>query len=405
MIKRSKIILFTLVIATFFIASSLTTIGLNLENTSTDSVPYNGDLKVYVVEPSSRWDNYDRDPYHYGFLDFALEESLSIEYQDTYTTQVTWDASAAGYSNINENNLMVIATIFSPEVSKGYSYPPFQNPFDAHYVDATAGAEPGETGYNTVNEDFTHTVFVEEATATWCPHCPVMAEALNDIYQSGDYPFYFVAMIADMADDAENRLIQDYNIYGYPSAYFDGGQKVIVGGYDDESYYRTRIEQCGARDVHELALNVTVGWLGGGDLDISVTITNNEEIINTAPETPTITGEISGAARKEYKYTISTVDPDGDDVFYWILWFEGCPGVTWEGPYDSGEEVVFPYTWDEKGTHTISVKSKDSKGSESDWATLEVSMPKAKSFSIVSRFKNLERFPIISVFLKNLLKI
>ena len=41
--------------------------------------PYKGHLRVYVVEPVSRWDNYDGDPYHFGFLDFAFSDKLSIE--------------------------------------------------------------------------------------------------------------------------------------------------------------------------------------------------------------------------------------------------------------------------------------------------------------------------------------
>ena len=49
--------------------------------------------------------------------------------------------------------------------------------------------------------DFMHVVFCEEATATGCPYCPAMSEALCSIYQSGDYPFYFVAMVADVNPD------------------------------------------------------------------------------------------------------------------------------------------------------------------------------------------------------------
>ena len=134
-------------------------------------------------------------PYHFGFLDFAINEQLSIEYLGTYSKQVTWNAQEAGYSNVQEDNLMVIAAVFNPDVNEGYANPPSKNPFDAHYVDAAAGAKPGETGSNIVKENFTHTVFVEEATAQYCPYCPAMAEALNNISKSDDYPFYFVALI------------------------------------------------------------------------------------------------------------------------------------------------------------------------------------------------------------------
>jgi hypothetical protein len=46
--------------------------GDGLHTGKVTSQPYNGYLRVYVVEPTSRWDNYDADPYHFGFLDFAI---------------------------------------------------------------------------------------------------------------------------------------------------------------------------------------------------------------------------------------------------------------------------------------------------------------------------------------------
>jgi len=401
---RKKVIIMTLVIATVFILSSLTAIGINVNTTKVqDDLPYTGNLRVYVVEPESRWDDYDDNPYHYAFLDFAIDEKLSIEYQDTYTNQVTWDASDAGYSNVGEDNIIVIASIFSPEINKAYANPPFQYPFNAHYVDAAAGAEPGETGSNTVNEDFTHTVFVEEATATWCPYCPPMAEALNDVYESGDYPFYFVAMVADMAQKAEDRLVQDYNLYGYPSSFFDGGYKVLVGGYEDVSYYQTRIEQSGSRDVHELDLSVSVEWLGAGDLQIDVSITNNEEIINTAPDTPSIDGPTNGNINEEQEYTIVTTDPEGNEVYYWVEFCADCQDAVWSGPFESGEEFIIAHTWEAEGTYTVRAKAKDSQGIESDWGTLEVTMPRVNRFSTRLSQRFFDIFPQLSLIIKKIL--
>ena len=50
-----------------------------------DERPYNGRLIVYVVEQVSRWNMQDGNPYHFGFLDFAFDDKLSIEYLDTGT--------------------------------------------------------------------------------------------------------------------------------------------------------------------------------------------------------------------------------------------------------------------------------------------------------------------------------
>jgi len=111
-----------------------------------------------------------------------------------------------------------------------------------------------------------------------------------------------------------------------------------------------------------------------------------KESDNAAPYKPTINGPTSGKAGKTYDYTISTMDPDGDDVYYWVQWFEGCPGVTWQGPYPSGQEVTFSYSWEDRGNYTILVKAKDGDGAVSQVATLEVNMPKSK---FLSSLKNL----------------
>jgi len=355
----------------------------------TNSNLYVGQLRVYIAEPKSRWDNYDNDPYHYAFLDFAIDETLSIDYLQTYKTNTTWNAIDAGYKNVKQDNVIVIAAVFNPEINQGYANPPSKNPFDAYYVDAAAGATPGNTGYNQVTENFTHTIFAEEATATWCPYCPAMAEALNNVYQSGDYPFYFVALVADENDNAEYRLEQEYNLYGYPSSFFDGGYKVLVGGYDQESYYRTKIVTCGKRDVHDLDLSISVEWLGDGVLKIEVYIKNNEKMPNNAPLKPAINGPDSGKINSEIEYTFVAIDPDGDDIYYCINWSDDS-GEECLGPYKSGEEVKATHSWTEEGTYTVRVKARDTNNLESEWAELEVTMPKTKIISL-NRFEFLNR--------------
>jgi thiol-disulfide isomerase/thioredoxin len=338
------------------------------------SAPYNGYLRVYIVEPVSRWNNYDKVPYHYGFLDFAINEQLSIEYLGTYTKQVTWNAQQAGYGNVNENNIMVLAAVFNPAINKGYADPPSKNPFDAHYVDAAAGAKSGETGSNIVKENFTHTVFVEEATATWCPYCPAMANALNGVYESDDYPFYFVALIADQVESAYDHLKDVYNFIAYPSAFFDGGKKVTVGGNGQESYYRTKIEQCGKRDVHEMNLSISAIWKGNGVIDIAVNIKNNEEMPNGAPSTPTLSGPNSGKPNKNFTFNVTTTDPEGGQVWYWIDWGDGT-NTGWTGPFASGTGTTESHTWTTKENFTIKAKAKDNQDAESNWATLTVTIP------------------------------
>lgn len=94
---------------------------------------------------------------------------------------------------------------------------------------------------------------------------------------------------------------------------------------------------------------------------------------NNPPYTPEISGTIKGDSGKEMSFTFFTVDPNRDDLFYFIEWGNG-ETEKWIGPYDSGEQITINHTWDEKGSYTIRAKAKDINGAESDWETLKVSV-------------------------------
>ena len=108
-------------------------------------------------------------------------------------------------------------------------------------------------GYVQNTVEFTHTVFAEECTATWCSNCPTASEALYNVYQSDDYPFYYVALVDDMNSIADKRN-SDYSfglfkIIAFPTVYFDGGDINRVGRgstvEETENEYRTLIEEEG----------------------------------------------------------------------------------------------------------------------------------------------------------------
>ncbi|RLF57442.1 MAG: hypothetical protein DRN27_07775 [Thermoplasmata archaeon] len=63
----------------------------------------------------------------------------------------------------------------------------------------------------------------------------------------------------------------------------------------------------------------------------------------------------------EYEYLIYTKDINGDDVYFYVDWNDGTE-CEWIGPYESGEEVILKKTWNEYGTHMITVVAKDSNG-------------------------------------------
>ena len=124
--------------------------------------------------------------------------------------------------------------------------------------------------------DFTHAVFAEFGTATWCGYCKYAHAALKSIYASGDYPFYYVSLVTDKNSDAQARVNQ-YNIYGYPTVWFDGGYRVVVGGYSGtEGECRTAITACSTRAVEDVDIDLDVTWMGGTEMQIQATVTNNE---------------------------------------------------------------------------------------------------------------------------------
>ena len=137
--------------------------------------------------------------------------------------------------------------------------------------------------YQKKNSKLNNTVFAEETTASWCPNCPVAAEALYNIYQSGNYSFYYVALIEDKNIIAKNRNI-DYcfgifKIRAFPTVYFDGGYVNMVGEKIDvkqtESAYRSLIEQVEQRTTRKpITMESTVTWNNNAKITVTLTLTN-----------------------------------------------------------------------------------------------------------------------------------
>lgn len=116
---------------------------------------------------------------------------------------------------------------------------------------------------------------------------------------------------------------------------------------------------------------------GSGDIDGWIVKFSSFE--NQRPNIPSRpSGETNGRTGEEYLYTTSTIDPDGDDVYYLFDWGNGMTSFI-QGPYASGEECSSAGIWFEDGNYEIKVKAIDEHGAESDWSDpLIVSMPKSK---------------------------
>lgn len=329
-------------------------------------VNYDGRLRVFVVEPTSRWSDYDYKKYHYGFLSFAVDTPVSIPYLETANIQKVWDGNNYNFGNITEDNIMVIAVLYNKDSVIAYSDPPSAAPYYSHYVDAAAAATPGHTGADTSTANSTHTTFIEEGTATWCPYCPNTSSALYTVYNSGLYNFYFAAMVVDVNTYADTRM-NAYNLYWLPSCYFDGGYRYHDG--QTTSAVTARLTQCGARVVPDVALSVTLTWLGSGQLQVDVSVTNNQ-YVNASPQTPsTPAGPADGATSKPYAFTTSATDADNDLLYYLFDWGDGAQSE-WLGPYASGDVCTGSYAWSTKGSYNVKSKVKDTLGAETGWSQI-----------------------------------
>jgi hypothetical protein len=127
------------------------------------------------------------------------------------------------------------------------------------------------------DEEYIRKVFVEEGSFTTCNYCPMVAEMLYDLYSSGNYNFYYVTLIRTN-EKAAARLDNEYNLYGLPTVFIDGGYKVLMGGAHAKSDYAQAIRDAEYRNVPDIQLKVTAEYDNNtNELFCSANIKNLEE--------------------------------------------------------------------------------------------------------------------------------
>lgn len=128
------------VTASYETNSSSFTTNVIVKNLEDDT--YNGTLKVYLAEIVSRWDYQTGGTINHGFIDYIINEKFSVDSGEEYSpASKDWDLT-----DLNPENLMVVAVVFNPEAKKGYSMPEGDTeedkyPFDAYYADAADSAK------------------------------------------------------------------------------------------------------------------------------------------------------------------------------------------------------------------------------------------------------------------------
>jgi glutaredoxin len=359
----------------------------------------------------------------------------------------------------------------------------------------------------------THTAFGEYGTATWCGYCKYAHGALKELYAEGQLDFNYVTLVCDKNSVAYNYAKTHFNLYGYPTVWWDGGYKVNVGAgsvASAKSTYTSSITQCVARAVKDVDITLEVTWLDGTEMQVSCQVKNNEATAyagtirvyitekessmnwkdtsgalythaflafafnqaisipaggtwsnsmnwvgsangfptvtkqntmviaavendewhqgysyppstnpfdayyvdecvtvdftaDSPPNTPLITGPATGKIKVALAYNVTTTDPDGDDVSYFIDWGDGSTSG-WLGPYSSGDVITQSHTWSKKRDYTIKAKARDIYGNESNWGELTVTIPYSYTLPFTQLWiRVFERFPNVFLLLRHLM--
>ncbi len=142
------------------------------------------------------------------------------------------------------------------------------------------------------------------------------------------------------------------------------------------------------RDVHQTKDGgyIITGWTGYyNGLNDDVWLIKVGAFENQRPNKPIIKGRTYGKIYMSYEYTIVATEPDNEDIYYFIDWdsydYWGNKETTTVGPFPSGAEVTVNHSWYNKSNYTIKAMAIDIHGGESDWATLEVTIPKNNLFN------------------------
>jgi hypothetical protein len=110
-----------------------------------------------------------------------------------------------------------------------------------------------------------------------------------------------------------------------------------------------------------------------------------------APSPPLINGPTTARFNESQSFIITTNDPDGDDVFYQILWGDG-ESEEWIGPFKSDELINIDHTWVEQGIYVIVARAKDIYGYTGNWSEFEIEIPRDRQFNFFSWLYY--RFPV-----------
>jgi len=97
------------------------TIQVNISIKNNEASPYEGYVRVFISEIVSRYDTSGGSPYHFGFLDFAFDENISINTSSEFTDSIVWigkehiDGHGNDFGDITANNTQVTLVVYNSD--------------------------------------------------------------------------------------------------------------------------------------------------------------------------------------------------------------------------------------------------------------------------------------------------
>ncbi|MBN1389363.1 MAG: hypothetical protein JXA22_01850 [Candidatus Thermoplasmatota archaeon] len=171
-------------------------------------------------------------------------------------------------------------------------------------------------------------VFAEDITATWCQYCPAASEGLKDLSDDRD-DFRFITLVDDRVVDANERRLQ-YKPSGFPTVMFDGGYEEHVGAVTSGDDYNEDIDNCLAREVPDITVEVRAYDLGGSVISVDTTVVNSGA------------GTYNGILKVHIVEVVSRyLDYDGNNYPNSLL------GYAFDGDISvpAGDEGIYTATW------------------------------------------------------------
>ena len=105
---------------------------------------------------------------------------------------------------------------------------------------------------------------------------------------------------------------------------------------------------------------------------------NVRATISQPPNEPIIEGPTTALVDQECSFTFLSNDLEGDHIYYDIGHNEKVTDFT-IGPFNSGEESSFKFTFTYDGDHSTNVRARDETNSWSDWSGHQISIIKSKT--------------------------